>query len=228
MQTASSPDLYWISGSPPSWRVMLALTLKDIPYRSYRLDVARQENRSPAYVRLNPTGQVPTLVHGALTVRESIAILAYLDRAWPEQPIFGSTPAEAAAIWQAVMVFENRLAPAAGTVARALFRAMSGNADDFGRAVGQLLSGLDEIDMGLAGPDFLAGETPTAADLWLFPLLGWIARAIDTTADAVPPDLARWADDRPSLAAWHDRFARFPGVDATTPPHWRTTRPKTL
>lgn len=227
MHTASSPDLYWISGSPPSWRVMLALTLKDIPYRSCRLDTVRQENRTPTYLRLNPTGQVPTLVHGAITVRESIAILAYLDRAWPERPIFGSTPAEAAAIWQAVMGFENRLAPAAGKVARALFRATSGDSDDFDGAVGQALSILDEIDAGLAGSGFLTGEAAKAADLWLFPLLGWIARAIDTTADAVPPALARWADDRPGLAAWHDRFARLPGVDATTPPHWRTTPPKT-
>lgn len=227
MQNASSSDLYWISGSPPSWRVMLALTLKDIPYRSCRLDAARQENRTPAYLRLNPTGQVPTFVHGTVTVRESIAILAYFEREWPERPIFGSTPVEAAAIWQAVMVFENRLAPAASKVARSLFRATSRVSDDFDGAVDQFLSSLDEIDAGLAGPGFLAGDTPTAADLWLFPLLGWIARGIDTTADAVPPALARWADDRLGLAAWHDRFARLPGVDATTPPHWRITPQKT-
>lgn len=227
MQTASSSDLYWISGSPPSWRVMLALTLKDIPYRSCRLDAARQENRTPTYLRLNPTGQVPTLVHGTVTVRESIASWPTSIARGQERPIFGSTPVEAAAIWQAVMEFENRLTPAASKVARALFRATSCDSDDFDGAVGRFLSILDEIDAGLAGPGFIAGEATTAADLWLFPLLGWIARAIDTTADAMPPALARWAGDRPGLAAWHDRFARLPGVDATTPPHWQTTPPKT-
>ncbi len=224
MNLAALPDLYWISGSPPSWRVMLALTLKGLPYASRRLDAARKENRTPAYLRINPTGQVPTLVHGRVTVRESIAILAYLDRAWPDRPIFGATPGEAAEIWQCVMEFENRLAPDAANVARALFRGTSRqDAGSFGTATEHLLSGLDDIDMGLAGHRYLTGPNPSAADIWLYPLLGWIDRALDTTTDPLPGALARWSDDRPNLAAWRARFGQIPGVDATTPPHWRAT-----
>ena len=228
MSPNSAPDLYWISGSPPSWRVMLALTLKRVTFRSCRLDADRNENRTPAYLRINPTGQVPTLVHGRVTVRESIAILAYMDRAWSECPIFGSTPSEAAEIWQAVMVFESRLAPAAGTVARALFRGTSHeNREGFSNAVDQLLAGLDEIDASLSGADFLTGPAPTAADIWLFPTLAWIARALETPADPVPDAMSGWLHQCPNLTEWRGRFAEWPGVAKTAPPHWQDTQTTT-
>ena len=225
MQTAPDPDLYWISGSPPSWRVMLALTLKRVPYASHRLDAGKGENQAPAYLRINPTGQVPTLVHGTVTVRESVAILAHLDSAFPQRPIFGSTPAEAAVIWQAIMVFENRLAPAANTVARSLFRGTTDEDEGgFVSAVENHLEGLDEIEASLSSRDFLTGPAPSTVDIWLFPLLGWIDRAVKITADPVPNRLSRWSGARPELAAWRGRFAQWPGVAATRPPHWHTMK----
>jgi glutathione S-transferase len=73
------PTLYWISGSPPAWRVMLAMVLKDIAFTSRRLDHAKGENRTAEYLALNPKGQVPTVTFGETVVRESIAILAWLE-----------------------------------------------------------------------------------------------------------------------------------------------------
>ncbi len=227
MATEAIPNLYWISGSPPSWRVILALTLKGVAFNAIRLDPARGENRTDAYLALNPTGQVPTLTHGTITVRESIAILAYLDRAWPERPIFGTTAAEAAAIWQAVMVFEARLAPVGGAVARALLRNQAhDDPTSFMHALEALCGQLDKLDCSLASAPFVSGTAPRAADIWLHPLLGWLDRAVAVTTDLVPEALTRLCMDRPHLSAWRERFGALPGVTDTYPPHWRTTPSK--
>ena len=214
------PKLYWISGSPPAWRVMLALVLKDIPFDSLPLDHGKGENRTEPYLRINPRGRVPTLVHGPVVVRESIAILAYLDRAWPERSLFGGNAAEAAAIWQQVMEFESDLRPASTTIATTLLRGEAGrNPDALAAALERFLALLDEVEIALAGSAYLGGETPSAADCWLYPTLGWIDRAIARTTGPVAPELTTYMD-RPALAAWRSRFGARPGISATYPPHW--------
>jgi len=220
MTSSARPELYWISGSPPAWRAMLGLTLKGIAFVSRRLDHAAGENRAPAYLALNPKGRVPTLRHGALVVRESLAILAYLDRAWPERPLFGATPTEAAAIWQTVMEFEADLRPAVTCIARTLLRGAEPRGNELHDAIQGFLTTLDGLAADLASRRFLLGETPNAADCWLYPSLGWIDRAVANTVHVVPPELASCVADRPNLTAWHRRFHAEPGVDATYPPHW--------
>ena len=214
-------ELFWISGSPPSWRVMLGLTLKGIPFTSRRLDHGAGENKKDAYLALNPKGQVPTLVHGDTVIRESIAILAYLDRAWQDRPIFGATASKAATIWQDVMVFEADLAPAGRLIAPTLLRGMSAaRRDELGSATASFLAALDVVEDKLAQQPFVSGDAASASDCWLYPALGWVERAIAKTSDPVSDPLARHLSDRPHLSAWHARFGDLPGVPDTYPPHW--------
>lgn len=216
------PKLYWISGSPPAWRVMLAMVLKGIDFASHPLDHGAGENRELEYLALNPTGQVPTLVRGDLVIRESVAILAWLDRAYPERPIFGRNADGAARVWQDVITFENDLRPASTTVARGLLRGTA-DAPEWADAARTLEREIDALAPRLDASPFLGGDEPTASDIWLYPMLGWIARGVDR-ADAAAPTVARnLLTGRPWLAAWHERFAALPGVADTYPPHWRST-----
>ena len=224
MTDTALPELFWISGSPPSWRVMLGLVLKDIPFTSRRLDHGKGENRAPAYLAINPKGQVPALRHGTLALRESIAILAWLDRAWPTRPLFGTTAAEAAEIWPRVMAFEADLRPAATTIATTLLRNRSSERHDaLAAATARYLDELDDIEHCLDEQSWLGPDGPSAADCWLFPTLGWISRALARTRDRVPAELAAHLADRPALRGWHSRFAALPGVAGTYPPHWADT-----
>lgn len=217
------PELYWISGSPPAWRVMLGLVLKGVPFTSRRLEHDRAENRTPSYLALNPKGQVPTLVHGETVLRESIAILAWLDRAFPERPLFGATPEVAAAIWQDVMVFENDLRPAVTTIAQTLLGNRSAErAEALAGAATAVDTALAAISDRLALRPFLNGQAPSAADVWLFPTLGWIGRAASRTADPVPDAVLRWQAANGPLGLWQSRFAALPGVYDTFPPHWKS------
>jgi glutathione S-transferase len=45
---------------------------------------------------------VPTRKDGDFLLYESLAIMVYLDRAYPERPLFGSTPQETGTIWRLV------------------------------------------------------------------------------------------------------------------------------
>tara|TARA_E500000318_G_scaffold55586_1_gene51620 strand:+ start:464 stop:1156 length:693 start_codon:yes stop_codon:yes gene_type:complete len=219
------PELFWISGSPPSWRVMLALAIKRIDYASRLLDASLSEHKAAAYLALNPRGQVPTLRDGDVIVRESVAILAYLDARWPERPIFGAGPAAAAEIWQKVMDFESNLRPVLTTVAQAIFRnQISERAAELSTATETASAEFDRLQDELRRRTFLVGDSPTAADCVLYPGISWLARAIDkSSADGALPAATRTLlDNRPVFDAWRDRIETLPGFSSTYPPHWRS------
>ena len=90
--------LYWGSGSPFSWRVLLALEHKGLPFDSQLLHFDKQEQQSPQMLKMNPRGRVPVLKDGDYVVFESVAILYYLDMKYPQIPIFGESPEEAG-VW---------------------------------------------------------------------------------------------------------------------------------
>ena len=99
-------ELYWGSGSPYSWRVQLALEYKRLPYESHLLQFAMQEHKSPQMLRMNPRGRVPVLKDGDYVVFESLACLLYLDRKYPEPPLFGRTPEEAGTIMRVICEYQ--------------------------------------------------------------------------------------------------------------------------
>ena len=59
-------DVYWGSGSPYSWRVLLALEYKRLPYTSHVLQFSKQEHKSPQMLALNWRGKVPVLIDGGV------------------------------------------------------------------------------------------------------------------------------------------------------------------
>src|SRR5262245_51145787 len=98
--TAMSIDVYWGSGSPYSWRALLALEAKQVAYGSRLLEFSKGQHKAPDYLALNPRGTVPTLKDGEDIICESLAIVAYLDRKFPEPPLFGRTSKQAGTIWR--------------------------------------------------------------------------------------------------------------------------------
>src|SRR5689334_8789076 len=114
-------EIYWAAGSPYAWRVLLAAELKRIPYTSKLLEFSKGDLRTPEFLALSPRGKVPVIRDGDFTLGESLAILAYLERKYPEPPLFGRTPEEAGRIWVAIADFESYLREPGGLVNRWLF-----------------------------------------------------------------------------------------------------------
>ncbi|SFE30887.1 glutathione S-transferase family protein [Shimia marina] len=212
------PTLFWISGSTPAWRVMLALTLKGVVFESRRLDTGKDENRQAQYLALNPKGQVPTLVWGDVVIRESLAILGWLDRAFPARPIWGQDAAEAASVWQDVALLIEDLHPHLSEVGLGLMRREVIAKE----AITALEAETDAWCVRLEASNYLGGTAPMASDIWLYPALYWIGRGVALNANP-PVSLTDFITSRPALAAWRARMAALPGVADTYPPHWRTS-----
>src|SRR5262249_47894544 len=100
-------EVFWGSGSPFAWRVLLALEYKRLPYTSHLLQFSKQEHKSHEMLALNPRGRVPVLKDGDYVCFESLAILYYLDLKYPQPPLFGRTPEEAGTIMRVICEYEN-------------------------------------------------------------------------------------------------------------------------
>lgn len=61
----------------------LALELSGLPYEARKVDMANNEQRSPAYLKINPKGRVPALVTDKGVITENPAILTYIAQCAP-------------------------------------------------------------------------------------------------------------------------------------------------
>ncbi len=215
--------LYSVSGAPSPWRVQIGLTFKGLAFDLTTLSAQKQEHKSPEFLKLNPRGTVPVLIDGDTQLTDSIGILAWLDRAYPDRPLFGATPSQSAVIWQRVMSIAEFLPPAVSGVLRPLFFGGETEATDALREAAQALT--DELaipESYLSEGAFLAGANPTAADAVMFPHIRLLVRATQTHAATMEAlGLGDLPALFPNLAAWVNRVEALPNVAATFPPHWQ-------
>jgi glutathione S-transferase len=222
-------ELYWGSGSPFAWRVMLALAIKKLPYDSKLLEFSKDQHKSPEYLKLNPRGLVPTLKDGAFALGESLAIIAYLDRKQPEPPLLGRSAVETGLIWRGISEVISYLdPPAIRVVGPIYFNKTAEKGDDIREAAKEVREELARMEQRLAAASWLATDSLSAADIVAHPTVESLLRAAGKDA-AKPFDLG-WlplGNRYPGIAAWRDRIRALPGYDKTYPPHWRAadTRP---
>ena len=77
-------ELYNAPQSTCSQRVRFVLNCKDLEFHEYKLDLFSGDQLKPDYLRINPNGVVPTLIHGNRTIIDSAVIMQYLDEVFPE------------------------------------------------------------------------------------------------------------------------------------------------
>ena len=216
-------ELYWGSGSPFAWRVMLILEVKNLVYQSTLLEFSRGDHKAPAFLELNPRGKVPVLKDGDFVLNESLAIMAYLDKKHPEPPLFGTSPQETGLIWRAIMETDNYLVSAGDKLVRPIFfgRGLD-ESDKLQDAAQTIRQEMKRIDGELSGSEWLVGRKISAADIALFPLIQMIVRAAGKdTAKPLNLQLLPLTESFPNIAAWTKRIETLPGYERTYPPHWR-------
>src|ERR1044071_1848972 len=76
--------LYMHAMSPNVRRVRLTAAALGIELDEQKVDLAKGEQKAPAYLALNPNGAVPTLVDGDFVLTESRAIMQYQIGRQPE------------------------------------------------------------------------------------------------------------------------------------------------
>jgi glutathione S-transferase len=188
-------------------RVIIYLAEKGISdIERVPLDFLRGENRQPEHLSRNPAGTVPVLeISSGGFIRESTAILEYLEEIYPRPNLIGETP-EARAFTRDLMSLINESSQFFGafvTHANPLFAARVAQRRDAASAAWnffkQRMTTLDQV---VRSDEFLNGGYPTIADCSLASLVGF---ARDFYGVELPPECTR-------INQWYTRFSARPSA----------------
>lgn len=188
--------LYRAPLSGHAHRVQLFLSLLGLPTELVDVDLRNGEQKAEAFLRLNPFGQVPVIDDDGTVVADSNAILVYLAKKYGEGRWLPEDPLGAARVqrWLSVAAGEIAHGPA---LARLV--AVFGAPYDAALATRRAHHLLHVMEGVLAAQPYLAGDTPTIADLAAYT---YIAHA---------PEGGVALDDYAKLRAWLARIEALPG-----------------
>jgi glutathione S-transferase len=196
-KASDHPILHGLFLSLPSCKVGLTLTMMGVPFEYRHVDLMKGQHKTPGFLALNRFGQVPVLEHAGHVLCQSNVILQYLAAQFGKFGGKSESERLRVAEWLA-WDFDRLQSGLGGPRAFAKFFPQPDDVVRYHRARGD--AALDTLDRHLGQSKFLAGASPTIADIAAFP---WIA-----TADEGGFDLARW----PNVQAWAERFMRLPGA----------------
>jgi maleylacetoacetate isomerase len=167
---------YWRSSA--AYRVRIALNLKGMEYVIAPVHLVRDggEQHRDDYRKLNPQQLVPTLVDGEHVLRESLAIIEYLEEAYPATPRLLPRAALACArVRELAQMVACDIHPVGNLRVLQYLQRELGAGDEQKLAWSQhwIEVGFDAIEAVLASGkhpgEFCEGDTPTLADCCLIP-----------------------------------------------------------
>jgi GST-like protein len=185
-------DLY-LAGTANGLRASVALEESGLPYRPQKVDLAKGEQRSPEFLKLNPAGLIPVIVDHEgpggkpFTLSQSGAILLYA--AEKSGRLLPKDAARRIVALQWLMQAASDVAGASNTVFHVDTKApekSGANVDYFKK---RLVDFFAVCDRRLADRDFLADEF-SVADLMLYPNFALRKPLLDEAGGL--PDLQRW------------------------------------
>lgn len=196
-------DLYYFETPNPRKPCAVAKYLADpVDYR--RVDLTKGEQRTPAFLAVNPNGKVPALRDGEVRLWESHTIMIYLaykagSALWPSDPMkqidilrwLNWDTAHFSRHGQ-TLLFQNHIKPTFGLGApdAAAIEEASGFFKQFAAV----------LDGHLAGRTYIMGDDLTVADFG-------VACVLPTAKEAKLPldgfkEIARWHDGLMEIPAW--------------------------
>lgn len=217
-------EIIWASGSPYSWRVLLTLELKKLKYKSTIIKLLNGEHKRSEHIELNPRGKVPVLRNGDFTLYESLSIMSYLDRKYPEYPIFGTSPESTGEIMKVISEFQSYVFPNFSEIVNSAFwkNELSDSLSHIRLSKKNIKSEFIKVDKHLENNKYLAGSEISAADVFVYPLIQLLIRS-ESKRDKKLQGYQRLLTgiNYPAISAWIRRFEELPGYDNTYPPHWK-------
>jgi glutathione S-transferase len=188
------PDTLILYSNPMSRGRIARWMLEEVgePYEVRYLDYGAPM-KAPEYLRINPMGKVPALVHGDRVVTEYAAICAYLADAFPAA---GLAPEERSSYYRWLFFGAGPLESAVIT------KALGFEVPDDKRGTvgfGSLSTTLDALEEQLERTRYLAGDSFSAADVATGSQIGWGLRF-----GTIEP--------RPVLQAYWDRISARPAM----------------
>lgn len=204
-------------------KVRLALAEKGLEYTGHHINLRSGDQKKPEYVRLNPKGVVPTLIHDGFVVCESVIINEYIDEAFPDNPLRPDSPQGHARVRHWTKQIDDSIFAATGTMSVSIafhhqytpelieeqvrFKGPSYRQQvemwrkgpdnpAFPAAIKRMDKMLTDMDAALAAGPWLLGSTYTLADVAYAPYL--------TRLDHLK--FLGMLEGRPRVAGWYERM----------------------
>jgi maleylacetoacetate isomerase len=185
----SRPVFYEAPRSSAAYRVRIALNLKGLDYESRPINLLEGEQKSDDYRELNPQGFVPMLEIDGHRLTQSLAIIVYLDQAFPDPPLMPRDPADGAHVRAMALAIACDIHPLNNLRVLKYLKNELGRPQDqvdgwYAHWIAEGLSALEAMGKAGAGR-FLFGDEPTIADVCLVPQL-FNARRFNCPLDGYP------------------------------------------
>ncbi len=191
-----------------------------VPHETVMLDIDAGDTRRPDFLKINPNGRVPTIVHNGVAIWESAAITMYLGETFGADADLYPAPGPRRGEAMKWIVWSNTvLAAAAGRLSATLQPGADGavqtgsvdfveprrrSDEELSRARADVVASLALLDDALSGKSFLL-DSYSLADAHASVLVGWIElMGVDLAQHA---GVARWlalCNARPAIAALAD------------------------
>ncbi|TDF42220.1 glutathione S-transferase [Alteromonadaceae bacterium M269] len=161
---SNAVKIYSFPLSGHAHRVELFASIAGIAHEVINVKLAEGEHKQPAYLAINPAGQVPAIVDGEVTLSDSNAILVYLARKYAPGYL-SQDPVQEAEVQKFLTLAAGEIA--FGPAAARLINVFNAPLDaDFAKATAE--KALSMLENHMVGREFLVGNKPSIADIAIY------------------------------------------------------------
>tara|TARA_B110000008_G_C16963516_1_gene561108 strand:+ start:918 stop:1547 length:630 start_codon:yes stop_codon:yes gene_type:complete len=162
---------YWRSTT--SYRVRIALHMKSIAHEIIPVDLVKGEHRNATCQLINPAKGVPILIlEDGSVLTQSLAILRYLDKTYPDPPLLPENPFDAAQVEATSLIIATDIHPVNNLKVTNKFRELGHSQEAVVSWMKHWMrEGLFAFTTLLRDGPFCFGSHPSLADICLIPQL---------------------------------------------------------
>jgi len=188
-------QFYYHPLSPVARRVWLALLEKKIPFEPVFVDLRGEQNK-PKFLSLNPFHHVPVIIDNDFKLIESLAILDYLEQAYPQNPLSPQLAKELGKMRMVQMVTTNEVMPKLPIVANAEIQQLTEKSQS------ELNTGLQFLEEQLGNQNYFGGDTINLADIVVGATVPLLFRLGISSENY--PSLKKWREQLFTREAWRE------------------------
>jgi glutathione S-transferase len=192
----ATPIIYGTDMSTYVRTVRMAFEEASAPYERVDVSVVRAECKEPPHLARNPFGTVPAFEHDGMMFYETSAISRYVDQVWAHDSLTPVDARDRARMNQIISIVDyNGYASIIWQiVVHRLLPQLVGGTDEkvIAAAVPRAELCLKEWDRIKGAGKFLAGDKLSLADLYVAPLLSYLALAPEAPLIAANKGIAAW------------------------------------
>jgi glutathione S-transferase len=208
----ATPIIYGTEFSTYVRTVRMVFEEKPAQYELVDVSVIRGEQKHPAHLLRNPFGTVPAFEHDGLKLYETSPIIRYVDQVYPGTKLTPEDARERARMNQVISIvdYHGYSSIIGQIVVERLFTAILNRPTD----EKTVAAGIPKAELCLKAVErikgdgkFLAGNQPSLADLYFFPVLFYLMMAPEKTL----------MESRRGLMSWWETMNQRASVKQTQP-----------